>query len=134
MGVGCADDAIEACVCAVDPVCCESGWDELCVLHVEQAGCGGCTFGPSSTDFGSDCCIPSEDPGCPDEMVSACVCESDPFCCKVQWDELCVDGGIAAGCMDCGEQGSTGEYGGSTGVLDVTTGGDEDPATTSNGT
>ncbi len=108
MGIGCADDGVEACVCAVDPYCCETAWDELCVNHVEDALCGGCTFGPSSTDFGIDCCEPSDMPGCPDETASECVCDADAFCCLVEWDQVCIDTGIALGCLSCGG-GTTGD-------------------------
>ena len=31
---GCRDPDVEACVCAVDPACCESGWDQVCVNRV----------------------------------------------------------------------------------------------------
>jgi hypothetical protein len=123
MGVGCADDVVEACVCAVDPYCCETSWDELCVSHVEDANCGGCTVGPSSTDFGADCCEPSEMPGCPDEITSACVCDADPFCCMVEWDQVCVDTGVELGCHSCGDAtGTTGDdYGTSSGGESETT-------------
>ncbi|MDC0666838.1 hypothetical protein [Nannocystis radixulma] len=42
---GCADDAVEACVCDEDPFCCglENGnWDETCVANVNTHGCGTC--------------------------------------------------------------------------------------------
>lgn len=121
MGVGCADDGVESCVCTVDPYCCEVSWDELCVNHVEDALCGGCTFGPSSTDFGLDCCEPAKTPGCPDEMASDCVCDADPFCCLVEWDQVCIDTGIEQGCLECGFGGTTGDdYGTSGGEIEPT--------------
>lgn len=39
---GCDDDAIEACVCNVDFVCCTQDWDMLCVDAVEAENCGMC--------------------------------------------------------------------------------------------
>ncbi|MDZ4831294.1 MAG: hypothetical protein SGJ09_13990 [Phycisphaerae bacterium] len=42
---GCADDVISACVCAVDPFCCETQWDAQCVGEVEALGCGDCGTG-----------------------------------------------------------------------------------------
>ncbi len=39
---GCADAAIEACVCASDSYCCSSAWDGTCVSEVESLGCGTC--------------------------------------------------------------------------------------------
>jgi hypothetical protein len=102
-GVGCSDDVVEACVCAIDPACCESGWDELCAKHVIDAGCGSCDRGVGTNDVPVDCCMPLEDPGCLDEVAADCVCEVDPFCCMVQWDQVCVDTGIASGCLACAE-------------------------------
>jgi len=103
MGVGCIDDDVEACVCAIDPACCEAGWDELCAKHVEQTGCGSCERGVGTTDFPFDCCTPHDGPGCIDVVASACVCEADPFCCMVVWDQLCIDTGVANGCLACNE-------------------------------
>lgn len=101
-GIGCADEMVEACVCDVDPACCEKGWDELCVVRVEQLGCGGCTVGPTGTrDSAQDCCLPHDEPGCIDMDIAACVCTSDPFCCMVGWDQLCVDKVVELGCDDC---------------------------------
>jgi hypothetical protein len=45
-GPGCTDEAVEACVCAFDAYCCDVAWDALCVLEVEQLGCGAC--GPAA--------------------------------------------------------------------------------------
>ncbi len=42
---GCCDADIMKCVCAKDDLCCSGlfGWDQLCVLEVEQFGCGKCS-------------------------------------------------------------------------------------------
>ena len=53
---GCADSAVESCVCAIDPYCCDSAWDQTCVDHVQAEGCGTC--GPPcesafTLDFGT---------------------------------------------------------------------------------
>jgi len=45
-GPGCDDPVIEACVCAVDPYCCDTAWDEQCVAEVESLLCGDCGGGP----------------------------------------------------------------------------------------
>jgi hypothetical protein len=56
---GCADAAVQACVCAVDSYCCAVAWDALCVAHVESLGCGSCGPPPLecleafATDFGT---------------------------------------------------------------------------------
>ena len=99
LGVGCVDDVVEACVCAIDPACCESAWDELCAKHVDDLGCGSCQSGVDTHDVPVDCCLPHDGPGCFDEAASECVCAVDPFCCMVECDQICVDTGIEAGCL-----------------------------------
>ncbi len=39
---GCASPVIEACVCSIDPYCCETEWDHTCVAEVTREGCGEC--------------------------------------------------------------------------------------------
>jgi len=39
---GCADAAVEACVCANDSFCCDVQWDSACVASVTALGCGTC--------------------------------------------------------------------------------------------
>ncbi len=41
-GPGCGDPGIEGCVCAVDPYCCTTQWDSVCVDEVTGLGCGVC--------------------------------------------------------------------------------------------
>jgi subtilisin family serine protease len=41
-GPGCGDPGIAACVCAVDPYCCNAQWDSICVGEVTGLGCGSC--------------------------------------------------------------------------------------------
>ena len=36
---GCNDEDIETCVCDIDPFCCDTEWDEFCILNGE-ASCG----------------------------------------------------------------------------------------------
>ena len=86
-GLGCDDPAVEACVCALDDVCCSAGWDEICV---EEAGqCGAACMGGGG-DAG-DCCVPHLTPGCSNLEIEGCVCSFDDFCCSTEWDEICVD-------------------------------------------
>ncbi len=43
IGPGCAaDKAVETCVCAVDPFCCDTLWDQNCADMVAGEGCGSC--------------------------------------------------------------------------------------------
>lgn len=46
---GCGDPAVEACVCALDRLCCAGAWDARCVELVDLEGCGQCGAAPSST-------------------------------------------------------------------------------------
>ncbi len=41
-GFGCEVSAVESCVCATDPFCCNTNWDSLCVGEVTSLGCGTC--------------------------------------------------------------------------------------------
>ena len=91
---GCMDPACEAAVCAADPFCCDSSWDDLCV---DEAG-GLCVLCGAGS---SDCCAPQESPGCSDLPCEAVVCAADPFCCNTTWDSLCADAAAVA-CPICG--------------------------------
>jgi len=112
---GCADAAVEACVCAQDPVCCEQPWDAVCVAAVDDLQCGSCGADPPGGDTGGfpppeggACCMPGAMPGCADMNVAQCVCAEDPFCCEMQWDETCVEAVDALGCGACGGGGDDG--------------------------
>ncbi|MFT5431246.1 MAG: hypothetical protein ACI9OJ_001925, partial [Myxococcota bacterium] len=49
---GCCDATIQACVCALDPWCCENTWDSLCATYASD-NCGGCPNGcPTSMECG----------------------------------------------------------------------------------
>ena len=39
----------------------------------------------------SSCCFPHPEVGCDDQACEDLMCLIDPFCCKREWDELCVD-------------------------------------------
>lgn len=56
-GGGCEDAIIEACVCLIDPYCCETAWDELCIDLVTTGDCGHCASDclvAFEADFGAD--------------------------------------------------------------------------------
>ncbi|WP_437662545.1 hypothetical protein [Sorangium sp. So ce1182] len=81
-------------VCAVDPYCCSTEWDGVCVSEVLTVAnnlmcpipsCGHalCTEGDALT------------PSCdvPPLTSSGCVkliCDQDPYCCSTAWDKTCV--------------------------------------------
>jgi hypothetical protein len=94
---GCLDETCEACVCLLDPYCCEDAWDAICV-DVALIGCEvECGCGAA----GAPCCAVHGGAGCDEPLCEACVCEGDAFCCDVQWDAACVvvgSSGCAAAC------------------------------------
>jgi hypothetical protein len=74
---------------------CEDSVGEGC--HNCQADCGLCGSG--------DCCIESpSEPGCIDQVIMDCVCAIDPYCCAVQWDDICVGEVTGESCGSCGQQ------------------------------
>ncbi len=84
---GCDDPGVTEAVCAADPVCCETGWDLLCIAQMQQLfGEDACFAGVNLTDPG--CCTDGSTCGVPE--VTECVCAADPFCCEVEWNEFCV--------------------------------------------
>ena len=117
VSLGCEDDAITECVCSIDVVCCISGWDSICVSHVDVLGCGECAVcgdgkcTGNETCFGcpeeckvcgaGDCCVEHGPPGCGDQDVMACVCAKLPFCCQDNWDDECTAGVETHGCGVC---------------------------------
>ena len=53
---GCDDQDIQDCVCALDPFCCTTSWDDICAGNVEGQMCGDCPdvgTGSSGSDSGS---------------------------------------------------------------------------------
>ena len=39
---GCEVNTVEMCVCAQDPLCCSSAWDEFCINEIAEFDCGMC--------------------------------------------------------------------------------------------
>ena len=125
-GPGCADAAVESCVCGQDPFCCDTQWDGQCVSEAGQCGADCSGGGPAAEDCGNGidddmdgavdcedsqcagapecgtsgggaCCESSSEPGCSDAAVESCVCADDPFCCNNTWDNQCVSEADACG-------------------------------------
>jgi hypothetical protein len=72
-------------------------------IHTGSSSSGGVTTGSGAggtTSTGSggagggsvntDCCVPSQSPGCADNTLQACVCALDSYCCDNAWDAICV--------------------------------------------
>ncbi|MBM4397278.1 MAG: hypothetical protein FJ087_16530 [Deltaproteobacteria bacterium] len=78
--------------------------DNTCIA----CGCGSreCGYGPCDEECGAcssgwcddgtcvaytgDCCQPQSSAGCADVTIRECVCDHDPYCCQVEWDDTCV--------------------------------------------
>jgi hypothetical protein len=90
----CNDGTCCAIVCAVDPFCCNTTWDGICVDGaLELCLCGNPTTG--------DCLANNGTPGCDDVTCCEYVCEVDPFCCNDNWDNFCA-GTALVNCGQCG--------------------------------
>gem|GEM_PF-1430856 len=99
---GCADPDCCEKVCALDPYCCATGWDNACVKEAEGI-CSG-TFSACGRPGAGDCAAPNGtgSPGCSDADCCNSVCETDPFCCLNQWDESCAQEGAGICHGTCG--------------------------------
>jgi len=86
---GCGDTACCQTVCAVDPFCCDTAWDQICADEA-AAMCGG----------GSNCCFANGGIGCDDQACEDLICGQDSFCCNVAWDGICADAANAQ-CAVC---------------------------------
>ncbi len=73
-------------ICAIDPFCCQSSWDDLCVGLVANTCDGECS--------GGGCAHSECSQGGPLQIdCSSCattVCDADAFCCNIDWDAACV--------------------------------------------
>ena len=94
---GCVDETgefplCEDSVCMTDPFCCQVVWDQTCVdAASENPACACCFSDPDCPDLGCDCCVKQETAGCSSESCQDAVCAVDPFCCAIQWDQVCAD-------------------------------------------
>lgn len=86
-GTGCRNEAVETCVCAREPSCCASGWDEACAELVTSSGCSTCS---SVVPHGGACCLGGDLVGCATESIESCVCRVLPECCQGPWDQRCA--------------------------------------------
>jgi hypothetical protein len=97
---GCDGCACEACVCDLDPYCCQSSWDDVCIGECmnDCGGCGSCTPDCGGKACGPDGCGGScgactgENEAC---EAGACVCHPD---CA---DKVCGRDGCGGSCGGC---------------------------------
>lgn len=64
------------------------------------------------TGSGWSCCSAHDSPGCISPVVESCVCQLDPYCCTIAWDEACVHEVDMWGCGACTTGGAGGVAGG----------------------
>jgi hypothetical protein len=95
-------------VCAVDPYCCNTAWDETCVGEAKALCVGGCEAAP---DGGADAAPPPTcaHPVCQagGALVATCsscaqtVCSVDAYCCNTAWDTTCVGEAVSLCGVTC---------------------------------
>jgi len=76
-------------ICSVDPYCCDTEWDDICVNEVFSVGNSVvCSTGTCSHGL----CVTGSvlTPGCDPNGVVNSICSDDPYCCNTWWDGLCV--------------------------------------------
>ncbi|WP_437595724.1 hypothetical protein [Sorangium sp. So ce590] len=82
-------------ICAADAYCCNAAWDSICVTEVKTVaksaqcveGTCGHTLSTAGDELTPGCDVPSlSSPGC-----VARICKTDPYCCSIAWDSICVD-------------------------------------------
>ncbi|MFO0826705.1 MAG: lectin-like protein [Phycisphaerales bacterium] len=90
-------------VCGIDPFCCGTTWDSVCVNEANDlcTGCGGAGVG--------SCFSSHTGPYCDVEVCCTAVCAVDAFCCNSSWDSICA-GEAATICNTCGGAGANSCY------------------------
>lgn len=84
-------------VCEVDPSCCETAWDYICVATAFTVPVCGCPC-----PMGEHGCFVEGMAGCAAERCCLQVCAVDGFCCVVAWDDACI-GFAGQFCEGCGD-------------------------------
>ena len=82
---GCGITSCMASVCDVDPFCCSTSWNSICV-DIAEVLCFDLVICPSE----GSCEITHPDPGCENPWCCNVVCQQDPHCCEVSWDNDCA--------------------------------------------
>jgi hypothetical protein len=94
----CSDSCVAA-ICAADPYCCDVQWDSICVDAVDSECGRSCEDAPSC---GHSVCTSGAALDAECGFCEATICDADPYCCDVQWDDACVDA-VATQCgLGCG--------------------------------
>jgi hypothetical protein len=102
-GSGCGNETCCETICACDPFCCNTEWDDNCAtIGFFRTGCGaavmcGCSDVCGDANAG-DCCTGHLTPGCSNATCCEAVCACDPYCCNTAWDSACSTTGLNPGC------------------------------------
>lgn len=98
---GCNNPTCCNAVCLERPLCCDVLWDDLCVNAalnlcdplgpVTRPDAGDCLCEHTYALPQDDCILPTNIalPGCSDAKCNQLVCECDPACCTILWDDSC---------------------------------------------
>lgn len=55
----------------------------------------------SCTTYAGDCCTANGSVGCNDPACVVAICMSDPFCCNIEWDDVCQNNATAEAACSC---------------------------------
>jgi subtilisin-like proprotein convertase family protein len=86
---GSGNDYVLSISCEPPGACCLP--DNTCVDGVSQSGCED----PPSTGDCGNCGAPTGGPGCSDPACEELVCALVPFCCDVEWNQICANIALA---------------------------------------
>ncbi len=87
---GCRSEACCTAVCAIDTVCCDLAWDDVCAG--QAAGIAECGCIHECGDLcADDCCQAHVTPNCRDLACCKSVCAQDSYCCDTAWDVTCAN-------------------------------------------
>jgi hypothetical protein len=77
-------------ICAAKPSCCSNTWGAGCVNDVEIV-CGLTTCGSTTTCAHNECSTGAAlEDGCDACAADVCASANDPYCCEIEWDDICV--------------------------------------------
>ena len=60
--------------------------------YYADVGCGSLADAEWET---GNCCVANGTPGCTDPVCEQIICDVDPYCCDVLWDQICADAASA---------------------------------------
>ena len=107
LGPNCRDASCCTLVCALDPVCCETIWDEICAQSARVICVNTCEPPVCGSFEAGRCCDPHTNANCNNSACCDLVCATLPACCTTSWDTSCaaLSATICPVCsLSCGSQ------------------------------